>query len=159
MDIFKMIYGWLSLLLVFIIVFYYKKMEIRYKNVGKGTIKWVYLYDILGLTGIICIPYSIVAIFLVGGFNTATVICNSILFLFFIFSLFCFICAKLYSIEYSGNFFVIKKFKNNVKYNYDEVDVVIKQSLFRVYKNGKKICTISHKFQQNSYDFLKKISK
>lgn len=82
-------------------------MEIRYKNIAKGTIKWVYLYDILGLTGIICIPYSIVAIFLVGEFNTATVICNIILFLFFIFSLFCFICAKLYSIEYSGNFFVI----------------------------------------------------
>ena len=138
MDIFKMIYGWLGLVPIFAIFFYFKKMEGKYKSINKGTIKTFYLYDILGFAGIICIPYAIVGIFLVGGIHVTTLIFNFILIILSIFSLLCFIYAKVYKIEYSSNFFIIKKLKNSIKYGYDEVDVIIKPTLFRVYKNEKK---------------------
>lgn len=159
MDIFIMIYGYFGFLLIIGMFLYFKKVDKKHNNVNKGIIKPLYLYEDLGFTGIVFFPYTIVAMFLCNGICADTLVFNCILFILFILSVFCFVYAKVYRIEYSKDSFVIKKYKTSVKFYYNEINVVIKPTLFRIYKNGKKICTISHRFQKNSYDFLKKIYK
>ena len=158
MDILKIIYFVLDVVLIGCLIFFVKKGEKNYKNVDKGIIRQHYYYYAFGISGIICIPYSMIGIFLFVGFNLATIIINCTAFYVLILSIFSFIYAKTYCIEYSKDFFIIKKFKKQVRYNCDEVDFVLKPTYFKVYDNGKKICTISFLLQTNAYDFLKKIA-